>query len=96
MWSSEANLSVNGAKSVSMSVEQAGDGKTYTLDGQLLHPAPSVKDLGVLSSCDLKSGDNMNRLHRNGLCRLWTLKSGFCIRSEEVVTSLFSSIKGQC
>ncbi|CAH8638517.1 unnamed protein product [Dicrocoelium dendriticum] len=92
VWSAEVHLPVNPVKSLFMSLGKAVHDRTYTLDGQPLHPTPSVKDLGVLSRCDLKSVDNTNKLYRNGLRMLWALKRSFCTWSEDVATRLFSSI----
>ncbi|CAH8633181.1 unnamed protein product [Dicrocoelium dendriticum] len=75
-----------------MSLGKGADGQTYTLDGQLLYPIPSVDGLCVLSRYDLKSLDNTKRPYRNGLRILWALRRSFGTWSEEVATRLFSAI----
>ncbi|CAH8657915.1 unnamed protein product [Dicrocoelium dendriticum] len=91
-WSAEVNLPINPAKSQFMRLGKYDHGRTYTVAGQPLHPAPFVRDLGVLSRCDLKSIDNTNRLYQNSLRMLWALRRSFSTWSEEIATRLFVSI----
>ncbi|CAH8587463.1 unnamed protein product [Dicrocoelium dendriticum] len=91
-WSAEVNLPINPAKSQFMRLGKREHIRTYTVAGQPLHPASFVRDLGVLSRCDLKSIDSTNRLYQNSLRMLWALRRSFNTWSEEIATRLFVSI----
>ncbi|CAH8478195.1 unnamed protein product [Dicrocoelium dendriticum] len=92
MWSAEVSLPINSAKSLLLCLGKGGAGRSYTLDGQVLHPAHCVRDLGVIQRYDMKSLDNTDNTYRTALRSLWALKRSFCTWSKEIATRLFTSI----
>ncbi|CAH8436181.1 unnamed protein product [Dicrocoelium dendriticum] len=91
-WSTEMQLPLNASKSEFISITRRPATRSYTLDGQLLHPNTSVRDLGVLSRHDLRSLENTEKLYRAGLRMLWALRRSFSTWSEETVPRLFTSL----
>ncbi|CAH8517265.1 unnamed protein product [Dicrocoelium dendriticum] len=92
MWSAEVSLPINSAKSLLLCLGKGGAGRSYTLDGQVLHPTHCVRDLGVIQRYDMKSLDNTDNMYRTALRSLWALKRSFCTWSKEIATRLFTSI----
>ena len=87
-WAARNNLPVNPKKCCTMHIGGQGPPREYHIHGVTLNVASSVKDLGVITSDDLKTRQHTSKARAAGLKMLWALKRSFTNWSPAVFTLL--------
>ncbi|MBM6549348.1 RNA-directed DNA polymerase, partial [Streptococcus dysgalactiae] len=90
-WTTEWTLPVNGEKCSHMHLGHQTTVNAYHLHGQPLRNSPVERDLGVMTTCTLKTVDHTEKVCTAARRTLGAIRRSFGALSPQAFTALFSS-----